>query len=408
MAANQASTGIQAANQTQAQGQAQEMQTAAGQAAGVDSSISGQDIGVAGQNAQLGQQNNQFNAGAQQQNSQFNAGMTQQANMANQSTATQADQSLQQQANAEMQERMTEQGMVNQTANPGGPGAVQNFANGVLGALAKGGIVHSGPKRVLVGEDGPEAIVSLDHIVDSPTITTLGTGAGQAVIPLSNKHSEDRQKVVRSAIDSRDEQGMGRLLGAPIPNDGGGVYNSQLPGTVGLFSRPTPNFGGTAQGFGASLGANLGNGKLADSGGGGGGGATQSNGLSPTLNGMGASPTQSASIPVAPTADAVAEEAPLALAFARGGIVRNKPIPNDGGGVYNSQLPGTVGLFSRPTPNFGGTAQGFGASLGANLGHAVGDAIKVAALAKGGIVRPTTKMAIGGLLVPKMPGKGRY
>lgn len=57
--------GNQAAAQGEAMGRANEMNTARNALGGVYQGMAGNDISVAGQNAQLGQQNNQWNAGAQ-------------------------------------------------------------------------------------------------------------------------------------------------------------------------------------------------------------------------------------------------------------------------------------------------------------------------------------------------------
>jgi hypothetical protein len=55
--------------------------------------------------------------------------------------------------------------------------------------MAKGGVVH-GPTRALVGEAGPEAIVSKrgTQVVTKPTHATLGTDGAEAVVPLGAEH----------------------------------------------------------------------------------------------------------------------------------------------------------------------------------------------------------------------------
>lgn len=114
-AGNQAVAGNQQAAQTQAIGQANEMNQARAQLGGVLGNMANQDIGVAGQNAQLGQSNSQFNANLGQQNSQFNANLGQNAALANQNTQFN-------EANAELQQRARQEGLSYSNLQPGQPG----------------------------------------------------------------------------------------------------------------------------------------------------------------------------------------------------------------------------------------------------------------------------------------------
>ena len=82
--------------------------------------------------------------------------------------------------------------------------------------FAGGGVV-SGPTRALVGEAGPEAIVSQQgtSIVNRPTIMTLGAFGTQAVVPLSSM----RSSAIRiPGIRAFAEGGMvvGREIGSPM------------------------------------------------------------------------------------------------------------------------------------------------------------------------------------------------
>lgn len=116
------SQGVAQANQTQAQGQANEMAQARQAQVGLGNQIAGNDINVAGQNA----------------------GFQQQTNLANQNSALQtnaqrlqANQQLQQQAEAEMQARLTEQGYKAQTLDPGSNGFISDFGNAMAGGVGK-------------------------------------------------------------------------------------------------------------------------------------------------------------------------------------------------------------------------------------------------------------------------------
>jgi hypothetical protein len=82
-----------------AQARIQEQMGARAQLGQVLDSGRGADIGLATNQAQLGQQNNQFNAGQAQQNNQFNAGLQQQAGAANLSANVQQEQFKQQTLN---------------------------------------------------------------------------------------------------------------------------------------------------------------------------------------------------------------------------------------------------------------------------------------------------------------------
>ena len=99
-AGTQMNNGIQQASQNEAIGRANEMATARGQQAGVLGSIAGQDLNV----ANMGQQNNQYNAGLQQQ-----------AGLANQAAQLGI-------SNAEMQARQQQQGYLYGNLNPGQAG----------------------------------------------------------------------------------------------------------------------------------------------------------------------------------------------------------------------------------------------------------------------------------------------
>lgn len=116
------SQGIAQANQTQAQGQANEMNQALQTQVGLGNQITGNDINVAGQNA----------------------GFQQGANLANQNSALQtnaqrlqANQQLQQQAEAEMQARLTEQGYKTQTMDPGSNGFIYDAGVAIAGGAGK-------------------------------------------------------------------------------------------------------------------------------------------------------------------------------------------------------------------------------------------------------------------------------
>lgn len=114
-AGNQVAAGNQQASQTQAVGQANEMAAARAQQQGLLGTMAGQDIGVAGQNAQLGQGNNQFNANLGQQNGQFNAQSTNQMGQFNANlgqNAALANQNAQLGiGNAELQQRARQEGL---------------------------------------------------------------------------------------------------------------------------------------------------------------------------------------------------------------------------------------------------------------------------------------------------------
>lgn len=118
-----AGRGVQAANAQQAQGQANEMATARGQQIGLSGQLAGNDLSA----AQMGQQNNQFNAGQANQIGIANMNAYQQ----NQAQQLQANQQLQNQAQAEMQARLTEQGLYANSLDPGSAGFLNNALTGV-------------------------------------------------------------------------------------------------------------------------------------------------------------------------------------------------------------------------------------------------------------------------------------
>jgi hypothetical protein len=98
--------------------------------------------------------------------------------------------------------------------------------NGVFGppvAMAKGGVVH-GPTRALVGEAGPEAIVSKrgTQVVTKPTHATLGTDGAEAVVPLGAEHVSQAFKGsgAGGAYTSADVRAaIGARLDPNVPTD---------------------------------------------------------------------------------------------------------------------------------------------------------------------------------------------
>lgn len=357
----------QQASQNEAIGRANEMATARGQLGNVYGQVAGQDIGVAGQNAGFGQQMSMFNAGQNQGMSQFNAGqqqgmsqfnagqgqnmaqynagLQQQANIANQNAnlnqqglnqalALGANNQLMGQGANELQANQLNNEMNYSNLQPGGPGLFQSFIQqGGLTApqFAHGGVVK-GPQRVLVGEAGPEAIVSLNSIVDRPTLMDLGHEEPQVVIPLSPRRQSDRDHVTGLALS------LQKGAGATDKAADGGIYYPQQPaGALGIGTRSTPDWNATtAAGWGSLIGGAIGKNikdsakevgdiikaKLADSGGsgmdptsGGSGG-----GMGSMFGGLGGSGGAGGS---AGGVDAISGVGALAAAAAHGGIFYN-------------------------------------------------------------------------------------
>lgn len=242
------SQGIQQANQTQAQGQAGEMANAATQAGNVLGTMGSQGL----QYGSSTQQNNQFNAGNQQQTNLANQSAQLQQTGLNQQGQLSSEQMLNQQGANEMNNQMTNNEMAYSNLQPGNPGMFGSMLSGFTSGLqlAHGDVVKR-PQRVLVGEAGPEAIIHPSQIVTRPTVMDLGHDSPAAVIPLGpgHRHDQDRSRVVHGALSV-----LLRGQGAPTDHaDGGGVYSpysptnapGQLPGTIGIGTRTTPNWNGT-------------------------------------------------------------------------------------------------------------------------------------------------------------------
>lgn len=142
-----------------AQARIQEQMAARSQLGDVLNSGRGADIGLASQQAQLGQQNAQFNAGQLQQNNQFNAGLLQNTNQFNVNAGMQQDQykmnmkaQLLQQGYSEdqanlmlgLQQTQFTAGLINQGIAAGNGISTQNAAQGIQLAGAAAGAIGSG------------------------------------------------------------------------------------------------------------------------------------------------------------------------------------------------------------------------------------------------------------------------
>ena len=113
-------------------------------------------------------------------------------------------------ANTEQVQRLTDnvKNMINKGAWGAPPGTPAR-------RMAKGGVVQ-GPTRTLVGEAGPEAIVTSGgaSIVNKPTVTTLGADGPAAVIPLTRGDRNRNPGNIKMGPEARyfgatdtDEQG---------------------------------------------------------------------------------------------------------------------------------------------------------------------------------------------------------
>ncbi len=250
-----AQMGNQQASQNEAIGRANEMATARGQLGANLSSLAGQDINVAGQNAGFRQQSGMFNAGQQQQMNQFNAGLQQQTNLANQNAQLQqtglnqslalgANNALQNQAQAEMAARMQQEQMAFGNLDPG-TGGYLGTALGLAGAGI--GAAFGGPAGAQLGYtagsgigNGVASAYAKGGFVDGPTVALVGEAGPEMVVPLSPGHEEMQSKALRILSQMKGHEPMPKMA------DGGIVGGAALPLTqqpvqlMGIGQRVVP------------------------------------------------------------------------------------------------------------------------------------------------------------------------
>lgn len=180
----------QQAAQQLAQTRIQEQMAARSQLGDVLNAGRGADIGLATNQAQLGQQNNQFNAGAVNQQNQFNAGLQQNTNATNLQSGAQQDQAKQQliqqylamglnydQANyqAQIQQNQFNAGAYNQAVAASHGVGIQNSANSTqlagagisaLGTIGAAAAMASDERLKTDIEDGEEKTAAfLDSLI---------------------------------------------------------------------------------------------------------------------------------------------------------------------------------------------------------------------------------------------------
>lgn len=196
--------GNQGAAQTEAVGRANEMNTARGQQAGVLAGMAGQDTAVAGQNAQLGQANNQFNAGSQNQ-----------VNQANQTAQLGI-------SNAELQARQKQEAYSYTNLEPSQGGF---FSPGNIATLAGAGATAAAGK--------PPTALANGGFFKKPTLAVIGEAGPEMVVPLSKGHEGMQQvaKTILSRLPHMADGGGGGM---------GGGSSGKLPSLPGSDKPPPP------------------------------------------------------------------------------------------------------------------------------------------------------------------------
>lgn len=306
----QASQGVQQANQNQMVGKMQEMAQARGEYGNLANNMRSQDLGAAGQNAQLAQNNSQYNTGLRQNTDQYNASNIQQRNLANQNASVNI-------GNAEMGARLHQGDMAFTNLDPGSKGYFGDVMAGLgntagsaggnlksMSPMARGGVVSPGE---LPHYGGGVAVGGT-----SPSYQLMGIG--QRRTPIS-KGDLDQGRMLA--------QGIINFMGAFTAADAGGggtPMANKAPEDAGGSSSPPPAY---AQGPMTSANA---------------GPVTSPTQVDPSLSSTSAASTAApAATSIAPSSAAAgiageggsaasaAQAANAAMFLARGGVVSGQP-----------------------------------------------------------------------------------
>ena len=222
----QASQGVQQAAQNQMLGKMQEMAQARGEYGNLASNMRSQDLGAAGQNAQLAQNNAQYNTGLRQNTDQYNASNIQQRNLANQNASLNI-------GNAELAARQHQGDMAFTNLDPGAKGYFGDIMAGLGNTAGSAGgnlksmspMAHGG---VVSGQGLPRYGGGVAVGGTSPSYQLMGIG--QRRTPIS-KGDLDQGRMLA--------QGIINFMGAFTAADAGGgaaPMANQAPADPGTAS----------------------------------------------------------------------------------------------------------------------------------------------------------------------------